>query len=187
MPQSDSSSGSVSHHAGLVLRALRDDHRDPSACMNEARGHFQELCAGLTAKRAHAPALLASLGERMVRARAQNQALPAEAVGEMLREIVALLGRDTERAPLAPFARVSLANPSKPSNLTLRDGRRLGDVLVQLSMLTADQVEGAVRLQRATGKRLGEALMELQLLTPGMLDAALRLQQSKRALPKTAG
>jgi hypothetical protein len=65
--------------------------------------------------------------------------------------------------------------------LALRDGQRLGELLVNMTMLTPEQVEEAVKVQRATGQRLGEALLQMRLLTPDMLESALRVQKTKRA------
>ena len=178
---STSSSDSLASHAELVLRAVRDEQRETSVAMGEAREHFGKLQSGLQNRGKHPLALLASMGERMAQARVGATPLQRETLQAMLQEIVAVLDRQVSEPARPSLARVQLAPPTTPSSLTLRDSRRLGDILVQLSMLDLAQVENALRVQRATGKRLGEALKELRLITPGMLDSALRFQQNKRS------
>lgn len=177
---STSSSDSLASHAELVLRAVRDEPRETSVAMAEAREHFGKLQAGLHERGKVPLALLASLGERMSQARVGAKPLQRETVQAMLREIVELIDRQTSEPPRPSLARVQLAAPTAPSSLTLRDSRRLGEILVRLSMLDLDQVENALRVQRATGKRLGEALMELKLISPGTLGSALRFQHNQR-------
>lgn len=170
--------------AERVLSSTRDGQAEAGPRLSEAHLQFSSLHEGLRLKGQADLVLLASLGERMAQARAEGNPMGREPVHAMLHEIVALLQRQVSEPAPAVTPRVKLSLPTTAPNLTLRDGRRLGDILVQLSMLDASQVEGAMRLQRATGKRLGEALLELGLLTPGLLDSALRFQHNKRVASK---
>jgi hypothetical protein len=61
------------------------------------------------------------------------------------------------------------------------DGLRLGEILVEMSYLTAEDVRRALAMQQDTGCRLGEALVKLGLLTQKGLEAVLRVQQRRRA------
>lgn len=61
------------------------------------------------------------------------------------------------------------------------DGLRLGEILVEMAFLRADDVKRALAMQQDTGCRLGEALVNLGLLTKKGLEAALRVQQRRRA------
>ena len=81
------------------------------------------------------------------------------------------------------MAKTTLKMSPSEVRLALRDGQRLGELLVSMTMLTPAQVEEAVLVQRATGQRLGEALLQMRLLTPDMLESALRVQKTKRATP----
>jgi len=60
--------------------------------------------------------------------------------------------------------------------LRLMDQRRLGEILVSLSMLTPDQVERALRHQKGSGRRFGETLVELGFLSEAAVESALRIQ-----------
>jgi hypothetical protein len=60
--------------------------------------------------------------------------------------------------------------------LRLIDQRRLGEILVSLSMLSQEQVERALRHQKVSGRRFGETLVELGFLSEAAVDTALRLQ-----------
>ena len=68
----------------------------------------------------------------------------------------------------------------KPAQLSLLDGKRIGELLVTLSMLTPEDVERALDKQKKTGMLLGEALVELKIVSRGAVDAALRLQSARR-------
>lgn len=132
-----------------------------------------------------AAAALAQLGAMLARAATAGEGLSEEELRRTVRDLARALTAQSKEEPAAPTialpARVQLNAPSAAqANLTMRDGRRLGEILQQLSMLDAGQVEEAIRVQRATGKRLGEALLDLQMLTPAMLESALRLQKTKR-------
>jgi hypothetical protein len=85
-------------------------------------------------------------------------------------------------APAAPAAPPPADDGTRAAGLQLIDGRRIGEILVTLSMLTQADVEKALKVQKVTGRRLGEALVQMRLLTPDMVEAALRIQRvrSKR-------
>jgi hypothetical protein len=72
--------------------------------------------------------------------------------------------------------------PPPPSTLGLRlmDHRKIGEILVSLSMLTQDQVERALKHQKANGKRLGETLVELNYITKSAIESALRIQRKNQ-------
>jgi hypothetical protein len=57
--------------------------------------------------------------------------------------------------------------------------------MVQMSMLTQDQVERALNFQRARGCRLGEALVDMGLLKKESVMAALRVQEMRSATTKS--
>ena len=58
---------------------------------------------------------------------------------------------------------------------TLTRGRRLGEILVRNKLLTVEQLEMALELQRDRGGRLGEILVELGMVTPADVAMALSL------------
>ncbi len=57
-------------------------------------------------------------------------------------------------------------------------GMRLGDILVDREVISAEQLAEAVRFQSDTGARLGEALSQLGFITPVELHEALAWQSS---------
>jgi hypothetical protein len=80
--------------------------------------------------------------------------------------------RELETAP---------AEPKAPGQrLQMVSAKKLGEIMIQLSMLTPSQVERALVHQKATGCRLGEALVELQLVPREAVQTALRIQQVRR-------
>lgn len=85
--------------------------------------------------------------------------------------------------PAAPvdFAAVSPASlQSTRVGLRLMDQRKLGEILVSLSMLTQEQVERTLKFQKSNGKRFGESLVELGYINKAALEATLRLQRKQR-------
>jgi hypothetical protein len=79
-----------------------------------------------------------------------------------------------EEDPVDLLGRTSLG-------LRLMDQRRLGEILISLSMLNQEQVERALRHQRISGRRFGETLVDLGYLSEAAVDSALRIQ-SRRLL-----
>jgi hypothetical protein len=56
----------------------------------------------------------------------------------------------------------------------------LGEVVVHLGFTTADKVQEALRVHKATGIRMGEALVQISALTWPQLRESLRLQHNMR-------
>jgi hypothetical protein len=79
--------------------------------------------------------------------------------------------------------RPSTAPAANASHLRMAktDGLRLGEILVQMSYLTAEEVQRALKMQQDSGCLLGEALVKLGLMTQKGLDSVLRIQQRRRA------
>lgn len=71
--------------------------------------------------------------------------------------------------------------PSERTQLRMVSSRKLGEILVQMSLLTPQQVEQALSHQRMTGCRLGEALIEMRILSKTAIEGALRVQGVRRA------
>ena len=84
-------------------------------------------------------------------------------------------GEEEEDDPLA------VLRGGSTLGLRLIDQRRLGEILVSLSMLTQEQVERALRHQKVSGRRFGESLVELGFLSEAAVDTALRLQARRAA------
>jgi type IV pilus assembly protein PilB len=62
------------------------------------------------------------------------------------------------------------------SPVTVATRRRIGEVLVELGIVTEDQIAAALYIQRTTGKRLGEVLLEERMVEPRDLVRALAVQ-----------
>jgi len=82
-------------------------------------------------------------------------------------------GRD-----LAPAERYRKLKPStsEGSDLRLINDMLLGEVLVQLGVLSTEKVDAAIKTQQVTGMRFGEALVQLGAASWEDVDNALRLQ-----------
>jgi|SRR5882672_5399176 len=84
-------------------------------------------------------------------------------------------------APVAPAAPV-VEDPKaakKSGGLQMLSARRLGEIMVQLAMLEASQVERALAYQHAKGCRLGEALIEMGLVSKETVANALKVQRMR--------
>jgi len=70
----------------------------------------------------------------------------------------------------------------KPSGggLRLVTDVMLGEILVGQGHLTQEELDRALRLQRATGTRLGETLVDMRRISRQQLEQALRLQAGRR-------
>jgi hypothetical protein len=68
---------------------------------------------------------------------------------------------------------------AEPTGLKLVSSRRLGEIMVAMSMLNSDQIERALQFQRSRGCRFGEALVELGMLNKDAVMAALRVQEMR--------
>jgi len=64
--------------------------------------------------------------------------------------------------------------------LRLMDQRKLGEILVSLSMLNQEQVERTLKHQKSNGKRFGESLVELGYINKAALEASLRMQRKQK-------
>ncbi|MBO8464216.1 MAG: type II secretion system protein GspE, partial [Firmicutes bacterium] len=54
--------------------------------------------------------------------------------------------------------------------------KRLGEMLIDVNMLTESQLTEALKMQKGSGKRLGTVLIEQGFITEGQLIDALRMQ-----------
>jgi hypothetical protein len=86
-------------------------------------------------------------------------------------------------APLgAAPASISLSTRGPGLPLDVRGGtvQTLGDFLLQRNMLTSQQLERAVTMQRAAGITLNEALVQLGLMTVDQVRQAVQMQEKMR-------
>lgn len=75
--------------------------------------------------------------------------------------------------------KVVLSNKPPSRGLQLASAKKLGELMVQLSMLTPAQVEAALAEQRVSGCRFGEALIQLRILPREAVENAIRAQRSR--------
>ena len=80
-----------------------------------------------------------------------------------------------------PLEQVPTAQAAKPQAPT-RQFRRIGEVLVQMGKLRAEQAEDAAARARSSGEKLGQVLLRTGLVSPSVLCRALALQSG---LPMT--
>ncbi len=155
--------------------------RDQSATI-EAQRQFQTLRDEMAHSEHPAMVLLASVAERMCGQIYRDEQLSGEEMKKFVIEIAEHITKELaiKREVKPALGGASLSMTSSEMKLALRDGQRLGELLVKMTMLTDEQVQEALHVQRATGQRLGEALLQLRLLTPDMLESALRVQKTKR-------
>ncbi|MBK8180526.1 MAG: hypothetical protein IPK67_16855 [Planctomycetes bacterium] len=150
--------------------------------MIEAQRQFQTLRDEMAHSDQSSVVLLASLGERLAGSAYKGEAMNEEVLRSLVIEIAEHVSKEVvfRDEPKPPMAKTNLKMKVSDLKLALRDGQRLGELLVRMTMLTPEQVEGAVKVQQKTGQRLGEALLQMRLLTPDMLESALRVQRTKR-------
>jgi hypothetical protein len=150
--------------------------------MIEAQRQFQTLRDEMAHSDQSSVVLLASLGERLAGFAYKGESMNEEALRNLVIEIAEHVSKEVvfRDEPRPPMAKTNLKMKVSDLKLALRDGQRLGELLVRMTMLTPEQVEGAVKVQQKTGQRLGEALLQMRLLTPDMLESALRVQRTKR-------
>lgn len=166
----------------LLTQVTQQDKLGDSASMIEAQRQFQTLRDELSQSDQSALMLLASLGERLAGSLYRDGELSGKVLSRLVTEIAEHLAKDLafRDEPKSALAKTNLKLSVGDVRLSLRDGQRLGELLVKMTMLTPEQVEEAVRVQRSTGQRLGEALLQMRLLTPDMLESVLRVQKNKR-------
>lgn len=89
---------------------------------------------------------------------------------------------DDERLALLAEHRVRRVVAPRPTILTalarVRGEAPLGEHLLARGMLTAEELEQALRLHRTAGVRLGQALLNLNLVSQGQLAYVLAAQQN---------
>src|SRR5436309_8700964 len=72
------------------------------------------------------------------------------------------------RGPCRPpngGSRTKTGEPISTSTMEPAAKKRLGDIIVERGLVTADQLEEALRVQREQGGKLGEVLVELGFIT----------------------
>jgi hypothetical protein len=96
----------------------------------------------------------------------------------------------SEREIAAPKSRMSeaqiqeLLSPDEAQReLRMVSDRVLGELLAELKVITRDQIEEALFVQRATGVRIGEALVEIGATSWKQIEEALKIQSSMRSRP----
>lgn len=89
------------------------------------------------------------------------------------------VGTDTGPHCAIQHNKVVLSNKPPSRGLQLASAKKLGELMVQLSMLTPAQVEAALAEQRISGCRFGEALIQLRILPREAVENAIRAQRSR--------
>jgi hypothetical protein len=102
-------------------------------------------------------------------------AVTPEAALAMAGELVNDVERSLETVSEGPKV-LRAVESDEGEGLRMAGARLLGEILVEMKVATAKQVEDAVQEQRCTGVRLGETLMVRGLLTRRQLKQALEVQ-----------
>jgi hypothetical protein len=89
------------------------------------------------------------------------------------------VGNEPEPHCAVQHNKVMLSNKLPNRGLQLASAKKLGELMVQLSMLTPAQVEAALAEQRISGCRFGEALIQLRMLPREAVENAIRAQRSR--------
>jgi hypothetical protein len=167
----------------LLSQVTSKENLKEQASMIEAQRQFQTLRDELAESEQASVVMLASVGERIVGHMFKESGLESSMLRKLVSEIAEHISKEVafRDGPKPPVGKTSLKMRTSDLKLALRDGQRLGELLIKMTMLTPEQVEEAVKVQRNTGQRLGEALLQMRLLTPDMLESALRVQKTKRA------
>ncbi|HUR27302.1 MAG TPA: hypothetical protein VM509_03895 [Planctomycetota bacterium] len=166
----------------LLTQVTQHGKLQDHSAMIEAQRQFQVLRDAMSHTEDPALVLLASLGERLTGHMYKGTSCTVDQLREIVTEIAEHISTEItfrEQGRGSNNLR-KLQLTMSEVRLALRDGQRLGELLVNMTMLTREQVEEAVEVQRRTGQRLGEALLQMRLLTPDMLESALRVQKTKR-------
>jgi hypothetical protein len=74
---------------------------------------------------------------------------------------------------------------TRGTGLKLVGEAMLGEILIELNMITRRQLERALDFQKQTGVRIGEALVKFGATTIDQIEQALKLQGSQRRFGKT--
>jgi hypothetical protein len=83
---------------------------------------------------------------------------------------------------------INLAMPAAaPSNrgLEIMSDSMLGQVLIRIGAITREQLERALKVQRAAGIRIGEALVEIGATNWEAVEKAVELQRDRRGPAKS--
>ena len=111
----------------------------------------------------------------------QDGKITAEHALPMIETVVAdtcsRMGVDLDAA--RPEVKAAGDSKSKSGGLQMLSARKLGEIMVQLAMLDAKQVERALAHQKAKGCRLGEALIEMGLVSKEAVQNALKVQRMR--------
>ena len=100
---------------------------------------------------------------------------------DRLREEERSARREPERAPTSSPGRGDLRLSAKQKTvLQSINSQVLGEVLVRLGSITREQLEGALRIQRAAGVHIGQALVESKAATWEQIKRALEVQRQLR-------
>ena len=176
----------MSEHLSLTLTSLLKDlseglsSKDPQdvRAMHDLKRKFGELRN--TLERESSPLLgeICGIAVRLVEELGRSGLVGPKETMDIVGEIMGMLRGALGLAPEESEKKQPAASSS--AELRLIDGQKLGQLLVTLSMLSPDDVERALRVQRVNGLLLGEALVEQGLLTKESIQAALRLQRARR-------
>jgi len=176
-------------HISLPLAKLLDrlsnslSTCDPenSEAMTRITHDLGELRAGLEHEHTEHLSDIAGLALRLVDDLANHGLVgPRETLEVVEQAIDAVRSRLGLAAHDSATAKVPGKGTPQSTHLALLDGKRIGELLVTLSMLSPEDVERALTLQKQTGMLLGEALVELKILNRGAVESALRLQSARR-------
>jgi type IV pilus assembly protein PilB len=58
-------------------------------------------------------------------------------------------------------------------------GKLLGQVLMESGMVTIDELNEAIEVQKSSGQKLGDVLISLEVITPEELQMALEFQEEE--------
>lgn len=104
------------------------------------------------------------------------------ALGFEPEEVASIATAATTPTPKAAFPQpaAALGETAQRASLKLVSNRKLGELMVQMSMLTPAQIEQALSHQRMTGCRFGEALVQMRLMPKEAVESALRVQGARK-------
>lgn len=157
--------GPVRDHLAAVARQLRDQELDEMAdLLKSVRGLLQELVKRGSAS---SGSILTTVRESLT---AAERSMKMRAARDPLAERFGSMFSGTRPGGGSDLGQTSLR---------LINHRRLGEILISLSMVREKDIETALRMQKVTGTRLGEVLVEMGLLNDAQLESAVRLQGSR--------
>jgi hypothetical protein len=139
-------------------------------------------------------AALCVVGCLVLESSSEGHELSPGTLDKALSEILTALKRAATfivQAPLSianPGTRIATAAIEGASSkeaalrLSLKDGKRLGEILLQRSLITKVDLERALRFQTEHGLKLGQALVQMELISDKALEVVLRSQTRERGL-----